>query len=911
MSNPLTITAGNRSVDSSVVPYIRSSEVRFTGYSLMGGSQAYYYFDSTKVDQFIQHPSTIVINAQDASKYKPGDGIYSNLTHGYATVLAVSPNSTIYISENYLTFNVAPYSTDILSTTTFTVGDLVYQTPNSACTTFASVTFIGSVAYWNNTDRILSVVPERGTYAFSSNTIFTIGKSTARCNVTSIVGANKFPTSSHILTTSNTRSSLVSSYSHKSGIVIGGATTTVIPIGGPANAGWPGGTANTFYITSGVGIGQSANILSVTANTITLATALSVAPTGNSRYSVGKNYVDSKGIISGIFNIPELSTVKFLTGERIFAITNKPTFADSSVTSSGVAKYVASGFLNLNDAFQTPTVSPVTPLRPAEVVTQLRPNVLDIRRRDPVAQTFFTPKPKSAKKDYGIFVSSIDLFFSKKPAATSVLYPVELRIVEVENGIPTQKIIASTFVLWQDVNVSSQPTAGYGNNQTKTNFKFSDPQYLAPDTEYAMVILSDSADYMVWYAILGGNDIVSGAGISQQPYAGSMFLSQNGSTWTPQQNWDLMFSINKAVFSTSAGTATFNIVPKKQAVFADEILLQSSDITFPASSLNYSVKGTYLNSLTLDNGNSIVPNKTLKFGNDLSSSSATSNRRRIIREGISDSMSLTVSMVTTDPDVAPVISSERLGAIVYANHINAGGIYPENISIVSAGVNHNTATNIIVTVSAPNLANGTQATANVKSVSSSNTITSINITNYGSGYSNTPTITITDTNATTNAVIAVAGETGLKGGNGIARYQTRKITLADGFDAGDLRVFVECIRPSGTHVVAYYKALSGSDESQFLDRRWVEMNLLNNINSPDQLTTIELKFAHNLDPSFGQPSGRMQYYEIGDDETIYPLGGTFKHFAIKLVLFAADPTVSPVVRTMRAIATPIDISYTK
>jgi hypothetical protein len=756
---------------------------------------------------------------------------------------------------------------------------------------------------------VLSIVPERGSFSFTPNTLNTIGK-TARCNVSSIVGVNKFPASSYIICTNNVaKTSLVSTYTHKSGILPGTATsTTVIPIGGPTDSAMVG---NTFYVTSGTGLNQSSVVQSVTANTITVLPALTTIPTGNSRYSIGNNFVDRKGIITGIFNIPELPTIKFLTGERIFSVTNKPTFGDSSATSSGVAKYVASGFLNLNDNFQTPTVSPTTPLRPADVVTQLRPNILDLeRRRDPVAQTFFTPKPKSAKKNYGIFVSSVDLFFSSKPDSASVLYPVELRIVEVENGIPTQKIIASTFVLWQDVNVSSQPMAGYTNNPTKTNFKFSDPQYLAADTEYAIVILSDSPDYKVWYSVLGGTDIVSGAGISQQPYSGSMFLSQNGSTWTPQQNWDLMFSINKAVFSTSAGTAQFNIKPKPQAVLVDQLLLQSSDINFPASSLNYTARGTYLNSLTYDNTNAIVPNKLLKFGNDLSSSSATSNRRRIIREGNSNSLLLTVSMSTSDSDVSPIISKERLSAIAYANHINAGGIYPENISIVTGGTNHNTATNIVVTISAPDLANGIQATANVKSVSSTNTITSINITNYGSGYANTPTITITDTNASTNATVAVAGETQTKGGNGIARYQTRKITLADGFDAGDLRVFVECIRPSGTHVVAYYKVLSAQDEAQFFDRRWVKMDLLNNINSPDQLTTVELKFAHNLNGD-GNPSGKMEYLENGDIETVYPLGGTFKHFSIKLVLFANDPTVSPVVRTMRAIATPVDVSYIK
>ena len=44
--------------------------------------------------------------------------------------------------------------------------------------------------------------------------------------------------------------------------------------------------------------------------------------------------------------------------------------------------------------------------------------------------------------------------------------------------------------------------------------------------------------------------------ISQQPYLGSMFKSQNASTWTAEQNEDVKFKINRAKFTTNTeGTA--------------------------------------------------------------------------------------------------------------------------------------------------------------------------------------------------------------------------------------------------------------------------------------------------------------------------------------------------------------------
>ena len=38
--------------------------------------------------------------------------------------------------------------------------------------------------------------------------------------------------------------------------------------------------------------------------------------------------------------------------------------------------------------------------------------------------------------------------------------------------------------------------------------------------------------------------------VSRQPYAGVLFKSQNGSTYTADQNEDLKFTVKKAVFET-------------------------------------------------------------------------------------------------------------------------------------------------------------------------------------------------------------------------------------------------------------------------------------------------------------------------------------------------------------------------
>ena len=46
--------------------------------------------------------------------------------------------------------------------------------------------------------------------------------------------------------------------------------------------------------------------------------------------------------------------------------------------------------------------------------------------------------------------------------------------------------------------------------------------------------------------------------ISEQPYAGVLFKSQNASTWTADQYEDLKFTIYRANFTSSIGNAVFN-----------------------------------------------------------------------------------------------------------------------------------------------------------------------------------------------------------------------------------------------------------------------------------------------------------------------------------------------------------------
>lgn len=63
------------------------------------------------------------------------------------------------------------------------------------------------------------------------------------------------------------------------------------------------------------------------------------------------------------------------------------------------------------------------------------------------------------------------------------------------------------------------------------------------------------------------------------------------------------------------------------------------------------------------------------------------------------------------------------------------------------------------------------------------------------------------------------------GGNSESRYITRIVTLADGQDAEDLRVYLTAYKPSGSNIYVYYKVLAAEDNNTMNDVRWVPMEL--------------------------------------------------------------------------------------
>ena len=306
-----------------------------------------------------------------------------------------------------------------------------------------------------------------------------------------------------------------------------------------------------------------------------------VTPTGSSAGAALTT--DSKGECSGVFLIPDPldnSNPRFRTGKRVFRLTTSSTNSlVNEIFSSAEADYTAKGLLNSvqqtivstreaqvqREDLQENTTITRTDRRVESQVLQQRSTHRHNRNPDPVAQSFIVNS-----KD-GLFVSSIEAFFSTKDSSQ----PVQCQIRTMVNGYPTTTILPFGISV---VNGSSISTSSDGTTATK--FTFPSPVFLKDKTEYCFVLKSNSDEYTIWTARMGSKTVDSSRLISKQPHFGGMFKSQNGGTWTPDQNEDIKFKLNRCEFTTG----TNGTVRLANADLPVKSLTKTNPLTTTASS---------------------------------------------------------------------------------------------------------------------------------------------------------------------------------------------------------------------------------------------------------------------------------------------------------------------------------------
>ena len=145
------------------------------------------------------------------------------------------------------------------------------------------------------------------------------------------------------------------------------------------------------------------------------------------------------------------------------------------------------------------------------------------------------------------------------------------------------------------------------------------------------------------------------------------------------------------------------------------------------------------------------------------------------------------------------------------------------------------------------------------------------------------------------------------GGSAEARYITRTITLAEGQDAEDMRVYLSAYKPSDADVFVYYKILHREDSDSFIDARWIPMtqNTAASVYSDDVNTEDFKEFVYEMPPytnayMSGANTNNSSIVEYRNSARARFVG--YKAFAIKVVLVKETTSNPPRIRDLRVIA---------
>lgn len=525
-----------------------------------------------------------------------------------------------------------------------------------------------------------------------------------------------------------------------------------------------------------------------------------------STLATGTLYADSQGTINGILSLPAQT---FSVGQREFKLIDDSQNRNSFATTSAKALILSQGLSLVATGSQINTrpinINFASDVEKTSISKQVQTS--GTAARNPLSQSFFID---DVNYPYGVFVTKIDLFFKTKSSVATRKVYVQLR--EMESGLPTRKAIgdATTYVENSAINTSV-------NGTSATTFTFSSPVYLLPGNEYCFSVIPEgnSDEYELWIAELGQTDIsgtFNSPRIDKQPAAGVLFTSSNDYTWSVRQSQDVKYTIYVGNFSS---------VPSGTAVLQN--LNYAVDIPFSAMIPNIATLKPVQTDVSLSARNVDNAGATTSYIDVDNLDLVRLTQRKYILDSAQEtsvgvkSLTLRANMSTENKYITPVVDLERLQTIAYDFNINN-----QTSTAISGTAVFSAASNTVTGF-------GTAFTTEIDSgeyvLFGSEYRRVISVTNNAH-----LTVATNFVASGANVSMSVMNEehpTGPYSSN--SRYITRRVELADGFEANDLVVYLDVNRPAGTDIKVYYKVLNEEDNDAFDDKFYQEMPIEGNV----------------------------------------------------------------------------------
>lgn len=607
---------------------------------------------------------------------------------------------------------------------------------------------------------------------------------------------------------------------------------------------------------------------------------------------------DSAGQLIGSFIIPNNNSLKFRTGPQEFKLLDISGGVDDDAISTARANFTARGIIEtVQDTVRSTRIVTRT-----EFIRRRPPDRDRGGDRDPLAQSFVVD---GIENPNGMFVSKIRVYFATKDSVV----PVTCQIRAVENGIPVPFPIAnaSKTIGPSSVNIPSDLTDIASIRSGGTDFEFEEPIYLAPNREYAMVLLAETTEYTVHVAktydfVIGSTE----SRVNKQPTLGSLFMSQNSSTWTPDQDRDLMFQIYRAEFQSSA-TAQFNNATSIQElvnpnsmltdsggqeciVFMDGHGFSKNDKVFVQGVTDADVAGAFSFASSVLGSRTVTKVDHFGFAFNADSNAQASllvggSNMITTRNMMYDRFIPNVQTLLPSPDTTITAQAKKVSGGSYAGTRNTSPAYGKDAAYTNITLNE------MNRLSSPSVVLN-DSNVSVHGVSGGSFDMQLSLTTLDTKVS--PVVDLQRLSATLdeimidkqdasvtsgfNVPLAFVDETDPVLGSHAAKHVTTPVVLEE--PAVGIKILFAANRPSTAGFRVYYRA--GTSDDNLDDISYIELTEVGSNPADENLTTFR----------------QYEYLAGGEVGNL----DAFTQYQVKLVMTSTNSSKYPVVRDLRAIA---------
>jgi hypothetical protein len=669
-------------------------------------------------------------------------------------------------------------------------------------------------------------------------------------------------------------------------------------------------------------------------------------------YALGDTlYADATGELWFRLTLPRTDNLRFTTGQKIVMVTDSPTNSDDEATSFAEKMFFAQGITQTKQdtilstkqtEVRQKAVSQTTNSSTWKTLPPLPPP-----RRSNSCLAYALPI-KAPDGEEGIFLTAVEVFCAEKHPTLGVWF--EIRELDAGGGITLNQVpLTEKWYKNDEVPIS---TDGITNGLKVT---FDSPVFLYSDKSYAFIIHPEGTNpnYYFWISRIGETDVNTGQQITSRAFTGTTFTTNNFTIWLVKDLVDLTCKWYRAAFVPS-GQFEIGNKPKEKIYLRDfvetiegygEPIVTGDKLTLTGySGSTIQVNDLIVGSTSLINASVLNINSgiystanirytvgetvTVRYGTNAASKgtatiSAINNGRGYLEYykeaanatymiltssngnftateavfDISDQGSAVIDKITNlrysliDFEPSVITFAKTTQAFELATYANTG--VAQNYLSIDYGENYEFDKEMAIFSRSNEIASLSSNRSNKVRVSMA---TSSSYLSPVFDLAKTQSIIVDNliNNDATN-------ETNPSGGNLFNKYISKIVTLADGQDAEDMKVFLTAYRPPTTDIKVWIKLLNGEDADTLASKSWIELekNFGGDILYSSYARKTDFKeFTFNVPASYLTGSqGQIQYTNSqGTQFTGYKL------FQVKIGLLGTNSAVVPRVADLRVIA---------